>query len=239
MTLARRRGSYGRGDRAGLPSGLALRAHPRQGLPALPLRRSDRARARRRRLHRRERRRRRAARRSNGGVSSIGPFDANWEYTLDRAHLTTAMNPGLGGGPLLDTCGQRRRRRVARPERDRPLLARRSRSTTSSTHRDELLRYGARPQPPTRAWLGFYCYMLRDHVVIAGVLPGTPGERRASRRRRRARGRRAATSRAGASSTELPLDASSRASRRRCRSSATTASTTVTVASGDVEEFFA
>jgi len=31
--------------------------------------------------------------------------DANWEYVLDRAIMTTAMNPGLGGGPLLDTLG--------------------------------------------------------------------------------------------------------------------------------------
>jgi hypothetical protein len=45
------------------------------------------------------------------------------------------------------------------------------------THREELLRYGKRVSRPPRAWIGFYCYMLREHVVIAGVLPGTPGER--------------------------------------------------------------
>ena len=45
------------------------------------------------------------------------------------------------------------------------------------THREELLRYGKRISRPPRAWVGFYCYMLREHVVIAGVLPGTPGER--------------------------------------------------------------
>ena len=47
-----------------------------------------------------------AARVSNGAVSYIGPFDANWEYVLDRAVMTTAMNPGLGGGPLLDPRGE-------------------------------------------------------------------------------------------------------------------------------------
>ena len=46
-----------------------------------------------------------SARISNGGVSYLGPFDANWEYVLDRAIMTTAMNPGLGGGPLLDMQG--------------------------------------------------------------------------------------------------------------------------------------
>jgi len=43
---------------------------------------------------------------SSGGVTSVGAFDANWEYTLDRAIFTTAMNPGLGGGPLIDTHGR-------------------------------------------------------------------------------------------------------------------------------------
>jgi S1-C subfamily serine protease len=27
-----------------------------------------------------------------------------------------------------------------------------------------------------RAWLGIFCYAVKDHVVIAGVLPGGPGE---------------------------------------------------------------
>src|SRR5439155_1174205 len=46
------------------------------------------------------------ARVASGAISYIGPFDANWEYVLDRAIMTTAMNPGLGGGPLLDTQGR-------------------------------------------------------------------------------------------------------------------------------------
>jgi hypothetical protein len=36
------------------------------------------------------------ARLSTGNVSYIGPFDANWEYVVDRGIMTTAMNPGLG-----------------------------------------------------------------------------------------------------------------------------------------------
>jgi S1-C subfamily serine protease len=43
---------------------------------------------------------------SPGFISALRPFDAYWEYMLDRAILTTAMNPGFGGGPLLDTFGQ-------------------------------------------------------------------------------------------------------------------------------------
>ena len=39
---------------------------------------------------------------ATGHVCIVGPFEAFWEYMLDRAIMTTAMNPGLGGGPLLD-----------------------------------------------------------------------------------------------------------------------------------------
>ena len=40
---------------------------------------------------------------ANGHVSSVEPFEAFWEYMLDEAILTTAVNPGLPGGPLLDS----------------------------------------------------------------------------------------------------------------------------------------
>ena len=36
-------------------------------------------------------------RRVNGGaITSVGPFDAYWEYATDRALVCTAMNPGPG-----------------------------------------------------------------------------------------------------------------------------------------------
>lgn len=43
---------------------------------------------------------------SKGNISQIGPFDAYWEYMLDKAIKTTAINPGLGGGALVDYSGQ-------------------------------------------------------------------------------------------------------------------------------------
>jgi S1-C subfamily serine protease len=112
---------------------------------------------------------------SSGGISAIGPFDANWEYQLERAIFTTAMNPGLGGGPLLDTAG----RLVGVVSLNLNEIGRFSLSIPIEhyrDHRDELLRYGRRPSRPSRAWLGLYCYGLRNHVVIAGVLPGGPAE---------------------------------------------------------------
>jgi S1-C subfamily serine protease len=154
-------------------SGLALVRVPAEGLAALPLRRStdlklgdelfivgsvgDGG-----------------ARVSNGGVSYLGPFDANWEYVLERAIMTTAMNPGLGGGPLLDPLG----RVVGIVSLNLNEIGRFSLAIPSEyflDSRDAFLA-GTGPLAGTRAWLGVFCYAMNHHVVIAGLLPGGPGE---------------------------------------------------------------
>jgi S1-C subfamily serine protease len=43
--------------------------------------------------------------------------------------------------------------------------------------RDELVQHGRRTTAVPRAWLGVLSYTLREHVVIAGVMPGGPGEK--------------------------------------------------------------
>jgi S1-C subfamily serine protease len=112
---------------------------------------------------------------SSGGVTSCDAFDANWEYTLERAIFSTAMNPGLGGGPLLDRHGRvagvvsLNLNEIGRFSLAIPIEHYRE-------HRDELIRHGRRTTRPSRAWLGLYCYTLRSHVVIAGLLPGGPAE---------------------------------------------------------------
>jgi serine protease Do len=112
---------------------------------------------------------------SSGGVSSLEAFDANWEYTLDQAIFATAMNPGLGGGPLVDCHG----RIVGVVSLNLNEIGRFSLAIPIEhfrDHRDELMRFGRRTSRPTRAWLGLYCYTLRGHVVIAGILPAGPAE---------------------------------------------------------------
>jgi S1-C subfamily serine protease len=42
---------------------------------------------------------------------------------------------------------------------------------------EELLRYGRVVSRPRRAWLGVFATPLDDGVVIAGVVPGGPGEK--------------------------------------------------------------
>src|SRR5262245_2531896 len=113
------------------------------------------------------------ARVSSGAVSYIGPFDANWEYVLERAIMTTAMNPGLGGGPLLDTLG----RLVGTVSLNLNEIGRFSLAIPADYYLDDRAAFLAgRHAARRRAWLGVFCYAVQDHVVIAGILPGGPGE---------------------------------------------------------------
>lgn len=112
---------------------------------------------------------------NNGGITSLGPFDAYWEYSLDRAITTTAMNPGVGGAALLDMRG----RLAGVVSLDLSEVGRFTLAIPVDhylDHREELLRHGRRVTRPLRAWIGFYCYTFREHVVVAGVLPGAPGD---------------------------------------------------------------
>src|SRR5437879_10984295 len=215
-------------------SGLAVVRLPDHGLPALPLRRlaglelgedvfivASVGEG--------------AARVSNGAVSYIGPFDANWEYVLDRAVMTTAMNPGLGGGPLLDPRGEV----LGVVSLNLNEIGRFSLSIPADYYLDgrDALLGGRAPAAPTRAWLGIFCYAVKDHVVIAGLLPGGPGEQAGLKAGdvilavdgqdvgdRRSLYRLLLTHRPGEAVTLKIFRG-----REMC---------TVTVASGDVEEFF-
>jgi serine protease Do len=112
---------------------------------------------------------------SSGAISSLAAFDAYWEYSLDRAIITTATNPGLGGAPLLDLFG----RVVGIVSLDLGEVGRFTLAIPVEhyvEHREELLRHGRRVTRAPRAWIGLYCYTFRNHVVIAGVLTGAPGE---------------------------------------------------------------
>ena len=177
-----------------------------------------------------------SARVSNGVISSLGPFDANWEYVLERAITTTAMNPGLGGGPLLDTLG----RLIAVVSLNLSEIGRFSLAVPADYYLDARDRLLAGQPAPTamRAWLGIFCYGMREHVVIAGLLTGGPGDR------------------AGLKTGDVILsvdgtDIADRGSFYRClwrhrageeivlKIARGRDLRTVTVAAGDVEEFFA
>ena len=112
----------------------------------------------------------------SGFISYIGPFDALWEFVLERCLMTTAMNLGHGGGPLCNSLGQLVGISYL-PTMDigKSILAIPAESFIDC--RDELIRYGHRTSSPSQAWLGVLSYTIREHVVIAGLMPGGPAEK--------------------------------------------------------------
>jgi S1-C subfamily serine protease len=112
---------------------------------------------------------------ASGHVSFAGPFEAFWEYMLDRAIMTTIVNPGLAGGPLLDARG-----RVAGivslglAAVGRYTLA----IPTSLFERKRARLESGAPVPPEerRAWIGFYPQANDDGIALSGVVPGGPAD---------------------------------------------------------------
>jgi S1-C subfamily serine protease len=108
-----------------------------------------------------------------GFIAAVGPFDAFWEYMLDRAILASPENPGLGGGPLLDLDGQvigiasLSLTEVGKFSFAIP-------ATLALPILEDLRQRGRYAPPPPRAWLGLTCYGLRNHVVVASVIPDSP-----------------------------------------------------------------
>jgi S1-C subfamily serine protease len=176
-----------------------------------------------------------AGARARAASPSLDPFDANWEYTLERAIFTSAMNPGLGGGPLIDRRGRvagvvsLNLNEIGRFSLAIPIAHYRD-------HRDELLRYGRRTTRPSRAWLGLYCYLLRGHVVVAGLLPGGPAEAAGSRRATSCSP--SATPRCGRAASSTSACGTPRRGRGPVADLPRRGVRTITVASANVEEFF-
>ncbi len=115
-----------------------------------------------------------------GLVSYLGPFDAVWEFVLERCVCVTLSDfphrVGLSGGPIVNSKGQLLAVSYLNfPEWTRPILGIPGECFLSG--RDELVRHGHRVSTPPRLWLGVLSYTIREHVVIAGVMPGSPSEK--------------------------------------------------------------
>lgn len=113
----------------------------------------------------------------SGIITYLGPFDAAWEFVLDRCVCVTAssLNIGLNGGAICNTRGEAiafSYLNFADPGRAVMGIP----GECYLNGRDELLRHGHRVSAPPRLWLGLLSYTVRDHVVIASVMPGSPGE---------------------------------------------------------------
>jgi S1-C subfamily serine protease len=113
---------------------------------------------------------------SNGVITDLGPFDAYWEYMLDSAIQSSAINPGFGGGPLFDNRG----RLLGITSLS---LGRVGRFTLAipihlfAEHRDDLLRFGRVRGRARRAWVGVYAEPAAVGVAVAGLVPDGPAAR--------------------------------------------------------------
>jgi S1-C subfamily serine protease len=112
---------------------------------------------------------------ASGHVSFVGPFEAFWEYMLDRAIMTTMVNPGLAGGPLYDA----RARVVGVVSLGLAAVGRFSLAIPISLflERRERLERGLVPSAAERrAWVGFYPQASEDGIAVSGVVPGGPAD---------------------------------------------------------------
>jgi serine protease Do len=112
-----------------------------------------------------------------GIITFLGPFDAFWEFVLDKCVcVTSPLNIGMSGGPICNLQAQV----VAVSYLNFADLSRAILGVPGECFlavRDDLIKHGCRTTAAPRAWLGVLSYTLREHVVIAGVMPGGPGQK--------------------------------------------------------------
>ncbi len=113
---------------------------------------------------------------SNGVVTDLGPFDAYWEYMLESAIQSSAINPGFGGGPLFDNRG----RLLGITSLSLGQVGRFSLAVPIhlfTDHRQDLLRFGRVQGRTRRAWVGIYAEPAEAGVVVSGLVPDGPADR--------------------------------------------------------------
>jgi S1-C subfamily serine protease len=111
---------------------------------------------------------------ATGHVSAVGPFEAFWEYMLDRAIMTTAINPGLAGAPLFDPDG----RVIGIVSLGLAAVGRYSLAIPMDLYlRERRWLEGEEESRTPRAWIGFYPQGYDGGVVLSGVIPGGPADK--------------------------------------------------------------
>jgi S1-C subfamily serine protease len=110
---------------------------------------------------------------SNGVITDLGPFDAYWEYLLESAIQSSAINPGFGGGPLFDNRG----RLLGITSLNLGQVGRFSLAVPIhlfADYRQDLLRFGRVRGRERRAWVGLYVERAASGVVVSGLVPNGP-----------------------------------------------------------------
>jgi serine protease DegS len=110
---------------------------------------------------------------ATGHVSRVEPFEAFWEYMLDRAILTTAINPGLAGAPLFSPKG----RLLGIVSLGLVAVGRYSLAIPVELYLDRRAELeGERPPSSAKAWVGFYPQACDGSLVLTGVVPTGPAD---------------------------------------------------------------
>ena len=113
---------------------------------------------------------------SDGGVTSLEGYDAQWEYMLERSIRLSAFNPGFGGGTLADSRG----RLMGVVSLNMNEIGKFTLAIPVEYYlRDaaELKQFGRVRSRPPRPWLGLHPQALGGHVVVTGVTPSGPAEK--------------------------------------------------------------
>jgi S1-C subfamily serine protease len=113
---------------------------------------------------------------AGGLVTDLGEFEAYWEYVLDRGIVSSAANPGFGGGPLFDLRGSV----VGVVSLNLEGIGRESLAIPVeyfTRHRAELLQFGHVASRQRRAWIGVFPHAVDERLVVVGLVPDGPGER--------------------------------------------------------------
>jgi S1-C subfamily serine protease len=113
---------------------------------------------------------------AGGLVTYLGEFEAHWEYLLEHGIISSAPNPGYGGGGLFALSGELigiislNLNEIVRNSLAIPV-------NFYAEHARELQRFGRVVSRPRRAWLGVFAHPVEEGIVVAGVVPGGPGDR--------------------------------------------------------------
>jgi len=113
---------------------------------------------------------------SGGYVSSTECYDGHWEYMLEKTIRVTTFNPGFGGGTLANFRGEL----LGVVSLNLNEVGKFSLAIPIDYYRiyeQELKQYGQVRSRPRRPWLGFYPQPMAGHVVVGGVVPGSPAAR--------------------------------------------------------------
>jgi len=109
---------------------------------------------------------------ATGHVSSVGPFEAFWEYMLDRAITTTMINPGVAGAPLFDARG----RLVGVVSLGLANVGRYSLAIPLEAYLERRGQLEGGERIDAHAWLGLYPQGSEGSVIVAGIVPGGPAD---------------------------------------------------------------